>query len=793
MTDKSGFNLSKQGANIVRKEFRRQLVLLAMGSAMVPFSGAMAQSDESGITAEQSRASSAHSGASQPAIVVTARRKEESILETPLAVSAFSADDIADAGLQDFNDIFLFAPGVYNSNVTGRSDRITIRGVSQVSTTGGSNAGVFVDGVYVSGPVTALELDNLERVEVVKGPQSTQFGRGTLAGAVNYVTRRPSDTWEGQVKVTAATLDEYSASGYVSGPLNDNFSFLAGGGYFNQDSLFYNAYENRKDMGGKESYSGTFGLRFKSSVADIYLRATYSESKADPIGIYTQGPEFNNCNLSTPRQYYCGVINIDYNDIKNITRAIPAPAGSTGQYQYPGSRGSEGYVGGEAGTDRESLRIALITNLDFDSTIVQLISSYQTEDERWGSDATNRAVVSSPLLPNGGAVDISRDWEDFSQEIRVRRSFGDFLELTVGGYFFTSDRNETATYIPEDRGTYSEENLALLGAAEFTPVDWLTVTGEVRTQRDQISLHQGTDQFRAVFKATLPRVTIDVTPMQGILLYGVYARGNKPGSFNTRIGLPSNLIPIDEESIETWEIGVKGSVFDNRLQFALAAYTMDWDNQQLTQQCSPPTCAVAMTYTDNVGRSKIQGFEAEAAMEIIPDFWNVQATAAYNHGEIKSYEVVGSGSEVAEALGFGFPATAAGALVSGTPLPGNPKWTFSLTNTLTGDITDDWGWFFRGDYSWVGEQFASIYGQASSGSRELLNLRAGVMNEDWKLELFATNVTQDRSPVSVLRTVRFDAPSYLPIGAQAGIAVQRSFSAILQEPRQFGLSVTKKF
>ena len=139
MTDKSGFNLSKQGANIVRKEFRRQLVLLAMGSAMVPFSGAMAQSDESGITAEQSRASSAHSGASQPAIVVTARRKEESILETPLAVSAFSADDIADAGLQDFNDIFLFAPGVYNSNVTGRSDRITIRGVSQVSTTGGAS------------------------------------------------------------------------------------------------------------------------------------------------------------------------------------------------------------------------------------------------------------------------------------------------------------------------------------------------------------------------------------------------------------------------------------------------------------------------------------------------------------------------------------------------------------------------------------------------------------------------------------------------------------------------------
>ena len=414
-------------------------------------------------------------------IIVTARRKEETLLQTPLAVSAFGAEEITDAGFVTFDDIFLQAPGVFNSNVTGRSDRVTIRGVSQISTTGGSNAGIFVDGIFVSGPVSSLDVALLERVEIVKGPQSAQFGRGTLAGAVNYVTRRPTDELSAQAIMTAATKDEYSAVGYVSGPITDGLSILVGANYFYQDSLHFNAFENRKDLGGKERFNAMLGLLAKPTEnIDIYFRAIYFDQKDDPIALYTQGPEFNNCILNAPRQYYCGVIDIDYDNILSITQAGPG--------DYPGARGSQGYVGGEAGSDRDAVRLALDMNFNVNDWLISSLTGYQEEDERWGSDATNRGVVSSAFLPNGPAVDISRKWEDFSQELRVRRRFNDMIEVMVGGYYFNSKQTEVATYIPEDRGAVKEDSIAGFGSIELSPNDWITLTGEVRTQRDKITL-----------------------------------------------------------------------------------------------------------------------------------------------------------------------------------------------------------------------------------------------------------------------------------------------------------------
>lgn len=733
-------------------------------------------------------------------IIVTARRKAETLLNVPLAVSAFTADAILDAGFLDFDDILLQAPGVFNSNVTGRSDRVTIRGVSQVSTTGGSNAGIFIDGVFVSGPVSALELEMLDRVEIVKGPQAVQFGRGTLAGAVNYVTRRPSQEFGGQVNALAATQGEFGVSGWMTGPVTDTLSILAGANFYTLDSLFENAFEGREDLGGRENYSFNFGALLEPNEnLSFYLRATYYEQKDDPIGIYTQGPEFNNCNLDTPRQYYCGVIDIDYDNVRNITRAVPAPAGSMGEFQYPGRRGSQGYIGGEAGTDRDSFRLALITDIDLGFGDLQLITGYQNEDERWGSDATNRGVASSVFLPNGPAVDISRSWEDFSQEVRFSRTFfDDRVQFLAGGYYFSSDRTEEATYIPEDRGQLSEDNLAGFASIEVAVTDWFSITGEVRTQRDKIEQIDaaGEQVIEETFTATLPRVLVSFKPMDNLLIYGSYAIGNKPGNFNTRLELLAlrdtdpdlfeQVVPIEEEELEVFEVGIKGTLFDNRVVFTAAAYTMDWTEQQLTQQIEIPIGdgVGSFTYTDNVGETSIEGFEFEVSAAVIPDMFDLRFSAAYNNATIESFDVVGSATVEAEARGFGFPDSENGVLVSGTPAPASPDWTFGVTGTFNYPVTDSWDAFARADYVWIDEQFASIFGQASSGSRQKLDLRFGVENEDFRLEAYATNLTQDRSPTAVLRTIRFDA----------GFAgTQRAFSGVMQRPRQFGVRGSYKF
>jgi outer membrane receptor protein involved in Fe transport len=733
-------------------------------------------------------------------IVVTARRKAESILNVPLAVSAFTGEAILDAGFFDFDDIFLQAPGVFNSNVTGRSDRVTIRGVSQVSTTGGSNAGIFVDGVFVNGPVSALELEMLERVEIIKGPQAVQFGRGTLAGAVNYVTRRPQDEFTGQINMLGATQGEFSISGWVSGPINDKLSFLVGANYYELDSLFENAFEGREDMGGRRNYSFNAGLEFEPNEnITMYLRGNYYEQRDDPIGIYTQGPEFNNCNLDTPRQYFCGVIDIDYDNIRNITRAVPAPAGSDGQFQYPGRRGSQGYVGGEAGTDREYFRIALITDLNYDWGDIQLITGYQQEDERWGSDATNRAIGSSLFLPNGPAVDISREWTDFSQEVRYTKNFfDDLVTFLIGGYYFSSDRTEEATYIPEDRGELQERNLAAFASLEFAVTDWFSITGEVRTQTDKISSfdENGALVVEERFNATLPRVLLSFTPTDNMLFYASYAIGNKPGNFNTRLELLAlqetnpdlfdEVVPIDEEELEVFEVGFKGTFFDSRVILTAAAYTMDWTEQQLTQQIEIPVGdgLGSFTFTDNVGETSIDGFEFEVFASVIPEIFDVRFSAAYNDATIDFFDVVGSATVEAEARGFGFPDSEDGVIVSGTPAPASPDWTFGVTGTVNYPVFDDWNAFARADYVWVDEQFASIFGQASSGTRQKLDLRVGMDNGAFRLEAFATNLTQDRSPTAVLRTIRFD-------GGRSG--TQRAFSGVLQRPRQFGLRGTFRF
>ena len=129
-------------------------------------------------------------------IIVTARKREESVQDIPIAVSAFTADDIREMGLTSIDDIALYTPGFSFHSAFGRQsslDRPAVRGQTTIlnGIAGVKAVSTFVDGIYVGGLVSSVDLANVERVEIIKGPQSAQYGRGTYAGAINYVTRRP--------------------------------------------------------------------------------------------------------------------------------------------------------------------------------------------------------------------------------------------------------------------------------------------------------------------------------------------------------------------------------------------------------------------------------------------------------------------------------------------------------------------------------------------------------------------------------------------------------------------------
>ncbi|MBL8644300.1 MAG: TonB-dependent receptor plug domain-containing protein, partial [Rhodospirillaceae bacterium] len=157
-------------------------------------------------------------------IVVTARRREETLQTVPLSISAFSADDIANRSLENLATLANATPGmVFNTSANITSNRPIIRGLSQQTRVGDEvNTAIFVDGVYSSGfSGSEVGFDGLQRVEVVRGPQSALYGRNSFAGAINYITKKPGDTYEYGGRGTVGTKGKWGVSGYASGPISE--------------------------------------------------------------------------------------------------------------------------------------------------------------------------------------------------------------------------------------------------------------------------------------------------------------------------------------------------------------------------------------------------------------------------------------------------------------------------------------------------------------------------------------------------------------------------------------------
>ncbi|HEY5757107.1 MAG TPA: TonB-dependent receptor plug domain-containing protein, partial [Steroidobacter sp.] len=188
-------------------------------------------------------------------IVVTARRAEESLQKVPLSITALGANDLQAAGISSVEEIAALTPGFSFRNGFGRGfERPVIRGMANIG--GAANASFFIDGIYVNGPISGYNIDNLERVEVIRGPQSALFGRSTFAGAINYVTRKPTDEFEGRVEATTGNYNRQNVSLWASGPIVEGkLRFQINGSYYNRDGQYLNLASGEKDVGGERTKS----------------------------------------------------------------------------------------------------------------------------------------------------------------------------------------------------------------------------------------------------------------------------------------------------------------------------------------------------------------------------------------------------------------------------------------------------------------------------------------------------------------------------------------------------------
>ena len=277
------------------------------------------------VTAQESTTAAGRQKLTTDEIVVTARKREESLQDVPFSITALSADQLQRVGASDNEDIALLTPNFNTVRQIGRRlDRPTIRGQSAAAVGGEPNASYFIDGVAVAGSIATVTLGPIERVEILRGPQSAQFGRATFAGAINYVTRKPTDEFTGEVSAKVGEHETKRFSAWVSGPVvADTLRFFAAAGYSGYGGEWRNnlqanqapadIFENRaplvgsppqggdsSPLGGTESKDAQLKLLLTpTDRSELTVKFGYTEGRDDHYPQLLQEPGELNCFLPT--------------------------------------------------------------------------------------------------------------------------------------------------------------------------------------------------------------------------------------------------------------------------------------------------------------------------------------------------------------------------------------------------------------------------------------------------------------------------------------------------------------
>ncbi|MBL8199523.1 MAG: TonB-dependent receptor [Chromatiales bacterium] len=533
-------------------------------------------------------------------IIVTARKREETLRDVPISIATLTSEQLQGRGLNSDYDIANFTVGFRTLAQTGRDiDRPTIRGMSAPASRGEANASYFIDGTFVSGSISTATTSAVERVEVLRGPQSAQFGRATFSGAVNYVTRKPTETLQGQVNTRAGTSDDYNLGGWASGPLiEDQLFFVVSGNWSKYGGQWNNQLEQ-----GQASYEKDTTLPFRQFLLDPPQDADHSrlgaEETTDALAKlvwrpaegaevslkygYTKGedthfasliaPELN-CYLPVPGTedepwyatstgWYCGefraegkVNRINLPDFKQGVTFIranefPNPA----DYTVPPT---------EPGTFREQHRVLLEYVQDVSGFTVTSRGSWSSDDFQQVFDldhTENRSVWGLFHFDN------QRDIEDYSAELRLDTP-GDLpVRGALGVYWYDQDReNRQRSFVgpgvvfgaPDVTTAFPPSNFidvsnqAVYGSIEWDVAERWTLTLEGRYAEDSKDLSGGAltgpDLPASVgldFDSFTPRATVRFKPAEYLTLYVLAAKGNKPGDFNVeffRSGIDSSAV-----------------------------------------------------------------------------------------------------------------------------------------------------------------------------------------------------------------------------------------------------------
>lgn len=721
-------------------------------------------------------------------IVVTARQRAESLERTPLSITAFTARSLEARGIRDIADLATQTPGftfIAPGGVTNASP--IIRGQTQAGRTGDEvNVATFIDGVYVSGRTGVDVFFNaLERIEVVRGPQSALYGRNSFAGAINYITKKPSEEFGAGVTATIGEHGQKGGGAYVTGPIiADRLMFRLDGAVSNSGGEFKNA-NNGDRLGARETEAFRLQLLFKPSEA-ISLRAstTFQDDFVSPLrstlldvcsarasGFPISAALFDECRIraGSPTARPAGRLWLG-----EVTK------GTTGPYFYD----TRSYSG-DTKTWRHALQIdaGLTETIDFTS-----ITSYETRSFRaltdyddtpqgrlFPSRAAPPFIAGRYIQGVGPAQTMTGSFQkrqEFSQEVRLTADVSDRVNLIAGGYYNhldLVDQRRSGGDVPDNiraqfpfvntsvapigadgRPPLSESTdnttkfKSIFAAAEANITDAWKLSLEGRHTWESKSANNtllvGDPPFglrKAKFKYFSPRVITSYQVTDDVFVYASAGKGTKSGGFNNDPVSPT----YQPENAWTYEIGNKTGFLEGRILTSFALYTIDWSNQQITGLGINPRYPISL----NAGKTRVNGLELEASAAVT-DWLTLNAGYGYTDSQYKKAVIISfDGLTDQAALGIG-----PGGDVSGNRLQYVPKHSFNLGAQVTTPLAGAWEFTARADLTYSSKIYNDAANTSWIGSRTRVNLRLGVENETYRVQAFCNNLNNDRTPMVIV-------------------------------------------
>lgn len=603
--------------------------MLMTGAMIMAFSVPVAQGEEG-------KAEDTSSFALEE-ITVTARKRSENLQNTPISITAFTANDLENRQISSIADIDEATPNLVfdtaaPSSGSNSAASVFIRGVGQVdfAPTTDPGVGIYVDGVYYARAIgAALDFLDLERISVLRGPQGTLFGRNTIGGALNIVSKKPTEEFGGDTSVTIGSANHIDVSTNINLPISDTLLTKISAGTRNQDGYVTNLASPAAPKLGDNNSSSIRGsvLWMPSDNVVVQLNADYTREREQSAP--------NVLIAVDPTRAFPGF----HNNAKIGDCATPETNPACFSSNYIGSPFTT-YSAQKSASEIDYWGVALTVDWDMDAFSVKSITAYRNLQSFSTRDADHAPMV---IFETEDTI----DQDQFSQELQFSgQALGDKLTWLLGLYYFEEEANNN-NLVDISVGTFrsgglvKNDNKAVFFNATYDVTDDLHVTAGLRFTKENksftpdqvlltdvaagpgVTIPAGTRVLPQVEKKTsiddwTPHLNISYDISEDMMVYGTYSKGFKSGGFTQRVFPPlvpalgqdpAEVIPsYAPEFVTSYEVGIKSSFWDNRGRLNIAAFYSDYSDMQILIR------EAVASVTVNAGEATMKGFEAEITL-----------------------------------------------------------------------------------------------------------------------------------------------------------------------------------